>query len=166
VQGRQALLPLAFESIFQHHAQRRRAVEWTGAHRLRRIIIADFAKNIFATWQAAIASGVQIVGVFDPHPAFFGLKYRGTPIWPVIPAGVDGVIIANVNPAQIDARIELVREQFSGPILRMWHPVQCPVPSTWFGDQRNSAARRDGDPIILIPPRANTAHEVVRWRRA
>jgi hypothetical protein len=64
--------------------------------------------------------------VADENPAFDGLEYRGLPIVPYRRAfeggGIDGVVITNVNPAQVDAQAAAIRRAFKGPILKLWEP--------------------------------------------
>ena len=40
-----------------------------------------------------------------------------------ISAAPDGVIISNVNPAQIDGVSRRFEGKFAGPVLRLWEPI-------------------------------------------
>lgn len=123
--GRQTLPPAALEAAFGFEAQARRVAQWCGEHQVRRAAIADFGKNIYATYAACRSAGVELMGLVDDRPAFRGMRYRGLSL--VNPAdvgalGVDGVVVANVNPAQVDTVAERVRQHFKGPVLTLWTP--------------------------------------------
>ena len=122
--GRTPLDEATTELIFEFERQALLVSEWSRRHQIKQVAIAQYAKNIFATWRACQASGLDITAVADDHPAMAGHRYRGLPIRPIqdVAADVDGVVLANTNPAQIDVHIEHVREHFAGPILRLWHP--------------------------------------------
>jgi len=116
----------ACENIFELERQRDATIAWAAKYGVRRITIADFGKNIFATWLACRAAGLEVTAVADDSPAFAGLAYRGLPILPYADAfaagGVDGVLLSNINPAQVERRAAQVRRVFQGPFLRFWQP--------------------------------------------
>jgi len=35
---------------------------------------------------------------------------------------IDGIVMSNINPAQIDKRMDALRSKFAGPICRLWQP--------------------------------------------
>jgi GT2 family glycosyltransferase len=122
-------LPLgndAVESIFQIRQQARLVGEWARRNSVWRVAIADFGKNIWATYNACHASGLQLRCVADECPAFEGLQYRGLPIIPAHDAfaggGIDGVVVSNLNPSQATNRAQSLCRLFKGPVLRLWAP--------------------------------------------
>jgi hypothetical protein len=123
--GRRTLKPEAIETIFGLSSQAKAVAAWSESHRVKHVAIADLSKNIFATHRACREAGVQVVAVADPRQALRDGRYRAVPV--VEPAdldglGIDGVIVSNINPAQIDRVVERVAESFAGPILRLWEP--------------------------------------------
>ena len=51
--------------------------------------------------------------------------HRGVQVVPstgVKPETIDGIVMSNINPAQIDKRLDALRSKFSGPVLRLWQP--------------------------------------------
>ena len=122
--GRQTLDAATCEIIFEHERQALLISEWAERHQARHIVIVDYSKNVYATWRACREAGLTIVSMADDHPAMTGRRYRGLRIRPTseIREDVDGVVLSNINPAQIDNRFGKVREHYEGPILRLWHP--------------------------------------------
>lgn len=125
VLGRQPLSPAALGSVFGLGAQADAIAAWSRANNVRRVVIADFGKNLYATYRGCAQAGLSVSAVAENHPAFSGVKYREVPIQPDAEAMAtrpDGVVISNVNPAQIDAVERRLRGQFAGPVLRLWEP--------------------------------------------
>jgi GT2 family glycosyltransferase len=122
--GRQTLDEAALETVFGFRAQAEAVSAWRMSHGVRRVVIADFGKNLYATWQACRGAGLEVVAVADEREAFSGTRYRGVPILKTAAAvaGADGVVVANINPAQIGGRAEEVRRAFAGPLLVLWQP--------------------------------------------
>jgi hypothetical protein len=88
-------------------------------------VLADYSKNIYATWRAAQRAGLRVVGVAENHPALAGLRYRGAAVRPdrdAIDGRADGVILTNVNPAVVERREAQLRRRFAGPILTLYQP--------------------------------------------
>lgn len=129
IRGRQELSERAFESLFQHQRQENLIEAWASEHHIRQVMIADFSKNIYATWRGCRASGLEITGLFDRHIAFAGMKYRGIPIVDSPDAYTEGIVLSNVNPAQVAPRIEMIRQVFPGPVLQLWESEDCPISS-------------------------------------
>ena len=73
--------------------------------------------------------------IADGHPAFAGMEYRGVPILDrptALALEPDGVVVSNVNPAQIDRAVERVdAELFAGPVLRLWEPRFIGADARW-----------------------------------
>jgi hypothetical protein len=129
--GRQTLSAGVLEMIFEHDKQQREVAAWAAMNRIGRIVIADYAKTLYATFRAAKLAGLEVAAIADNGKAFEGMSYRGVEIVPderALGRGVDGVIIANINPAQIDRRVEQVRKHFAGPVLRLWQPRVLTTP--------------------------------------
>jgi hypothetical protein len=124
--GRSTLWPQTVEYIFGHQQQANTISRWVKAYDIRKVVIADCAKTLFATYDACRRAKVRIVAVADNHPAYDRMTYRRVPILGDRAAftldQADGVVIANINPAQIDAVAERMRQYFDGPILRLWQP--------------------------------------------
>jgi GT2 family glycosyltransferase len=126
--GRLPLSPAALESIFGFRSQAALIGAWARRGSVWRVVLAGFTKNMWATYNACRCSGLQLRCVSDENPAFAGLEYRGLPIVSNRRAfeggGIDGVIVTNVNPAQVDAQAASIRHAFKGPILKLWEPAR------------------------------------------
>ncbi len=121
--GRSTLRPCVVEALFELETQRKAIDRWALAHRAERVVIADFGKNLYATWSACETLGLDIVAIADNHPAYAGLRYRGIPIVPDTYAETtdyDGVILANVNPAQAPARAAQLRAAYRTEPLALY----------------------------------------------
>ena len=124
--GRQELNEAALENIFHFRAQSALIGDWARRHSVWRVVLADFSKNIYSAYNAATCCGLQLRCIADDNPAYEGIEYRGLPIAPTHKAfeggGIDGVVLTNINPAQIDARYQILNQIFPGPVLRLWQP--------------------------------------------
>jgi GT2 family glycosyltransferase len=121
---RQRLHDDAFEAMFQHRSQLRRVSQWSEANGVRGVVIADVSKNLYATYQACRRLGLEIAAIIDDRPAFAGTTYRHVP---VVASGtfsdrVDGVVVSNTNPAQINGIANAMIERFGQPNLTLWMP--------------------------------------------
>jgi hypothetical protein len=125
VLGRQTLRPQTIQTVFDLDGQSRRIVYWARQQGVKKVVLADLSKNLYATYAASIHAGLKIVAVADNASAFEGLSYRGLSILPddaALKRAPDGIALSNVNPAQVDRRLEQLRARFDGPILRLWEP--------------------------------------------
>jgi hypothetical protein len=124
--GRRTLDSMTVEHLFDLKRQAMVVAKWQRENKVRRVVLVDFSKNLFATWRACQAASMESVALADDRPAFEGRRYRGVPIFD-IPTAVglapDGAVITNINPGQIDARERAVRRAFRGPVLRLWEPA-------------------------------------------
>lgn len=123
--GRQTLAESPLETQFAWHAQQQAVRQWAARHDVRRVVLADLSKNIYATWRAAQRCGLSITAVSDNHPAFAGLDYRGARIVSdrrSLDQRADGVILSNVNPAQVETRLAELRRRWAGPLLTLFTP--------------------------------------------
>ncbi|MEM6460223.1 MAG: glycosyltransferase [Planctomycetota bacterium] len=122
--GRQTLGPDVLETVLQWGAQKRAVAEWAQRHGVRRVVLADLGKNLYATWRAARRAGLRVTAIAENHPALAGGTYRGVAVRRDAEAlgGADGVVLANVNPAQAGPRLEQLRRRWAGPVLSFWEP--------------------------------------------
>ena len=121
---------------------------------MRRVAIADVSKNIYATYRACRRAKLDIACVADGRPAFAGTEYRGIPVLPEDRAcgePVDGVVVSNINPAQVDRRVAELEGRFKGPVLRLWHPRWIESPS---GEKGPSPVTEPGAGRAKEPPPA------------
>ena len=134
--GRRTLPAAALEAALGLKAQAAAVANWAAATGLRRVAIADFGKNFYATYAACRRANLEPVALVDARPAFAGRAHRGMPVVPSAAdargLGAQGVVIANINPAQIDRAEATVRQAFDGPVLRLWEPrhLEGPAPVT------------------------------------
>ncbi len=123
--GRQTLSPATLETVLQWGQQKRRVAEWAERLELRRVVIADYSKNLYATFRAAQRSGLTVKAIAENHPALADQAYRGVPILSdreALCGRTDGVILSNINPAQVEARTAELRKRWAGPLLTLWRP--------------------------------------------
>ena len=135
--GRNTLDPATVEKIFDLKRQSALVAKWQREFGIRRAVLADFSKNIYATWKACRSASVDTIALADDRPAFAGATYRSMPIVD-LPTAVDlrpdGIVITNINPAQIDDHERAVRRIFNGPVLRLWEPAYLIPPITAKSD--------------------------------
>ncbi len=123
--GRRVLRPEAIEAIFGLEAQGARVRKWASDQAIGRVLIADMSKNLYATWRACEAAGLKVVGIAENGSAFAGMAYRGAVVQPDEAwraARFDGVVLSNVNPAQVEARAAQLAARFGRPLLTVWRP--------------------------------------------
>jgi len=109
-------------------------------------VIADWGKNLYATYRACHEAELEIRAVADNSPAFSGMRYRDVQLKTdpcAIDAQTDGIVLSNINPAQVDARLSGLHRHFDGPILRLWHP------------------RHLNDPVLRNTPSINQPQKVL-----
>lgn len=123
--GRQTLSPEVLGILFEHDGQYQAIKTWAAAGRYQSVVIADFSKTLYATHQACRRAGLNVLAIADGNPVFAGETYRGLSVVPLDQAAAmqpDAVILSNINPAQVDARLAAIARHFTGPTLRLWHP--------------------------------------------
>jgi len=123
--GRRNLGAKALEALFGLDRQAKTTSQWAARLRISRVAIAGITKNLYATYQAAQRAGLEIAAIVDSHPAYGDQSYRALPIVPVVmidKLGVQGVILSNINPAQVDGRMRELSWCFKGPVLKLWEP--------------------------------------------
>ncbi|MEM1108174.1 MAG: glycosyltransferase [Planctomycetota bacterium] len=123
--GRQTLSPNTLEAVLEWGLQKRLIAEWAERLEVRRVVIADHSKNLYATFRAARRSGLEVRAIAENHPALAGRTYRGVPVRndrEALCGSADGVIFSNVNPAQVETRADQLRQRWAGPLLTLWQP--------------------------------------------
>ncbi len=127
----QPLSPRTFEQFF-----RPRQIEANMARLrdtgVRRVLLADFGKNIFAFWRAANVTGIEPVAIADDRLATpAGRTYRGTPILATTEAlsiDADAVVVANTSYAHVTERAQQLTQRTDRPIhnwfARPWPPAK------------------------------------------
>lgn len=129
--GRQTLDERTLEEIFATQAQADAVAGWKREHAVRRVALADFSKNVYATYAACRAAGIEIAALLDDRPAFAAMAYRGLPIVGYAALSdlkVDGVVVSNTNPTQVDARAAQARQASDVPVLTLWRPQHIERP--------------------------------------
>jgi hypothetical protein len=124
--GRQTVDDRVIEQVFGRRAKPQAAVEWKRRNKVSRVAIADYGKDVYGAYAACGSARLDPVALIDPRTAFHKTHYRGLPILPpsALPSlNVDGVIVSNVNPAQVGACVARVMEVYGGPILTFWQPA-------------------------------------------
>jgi GT2 family glycosyltransferase len=123
--GRRTLPSATLEAIFNFGAQAGAVKGWAEAHRIKRVAIADFSKNVYATYHACREAKLDVLALIDSREALRDGRYRAMPIVDAEELDamrVDGVVVSNVNPAQIDRVVNSVKRAYDGPVLRLWEP--------------------------------------------
>jgi GT2 family glycosyltransferase len=147
--GRQVLSAATVEHLFDLEKTKATIAAWAAEHGIKRVVLADYGKNLYAPWRACRELNIPMGCVADNHPAFARMHYRGLPIAPddsIAYQQPDGLILSTVNPAQIDRRLEQLAARFSLPTLRLWQPrniaeaLREPVDSEAAADHSAQAA--------------------------
>jgi GT2 family glycosyltransferase len=129
--GRQTLSDDTIEKIYNLQSQSRAVADWAHRHHPQRVVIADFSKNLYATYNACRAANLEISAIADDHPAYRNLTYRGIPVLPVADAlthDPDGIVLSTTNPAQHRPKAAAVRAVYAGPLLTLYHPQYISPP--------------------------------------
>lgn len=119
------LNPNTIEHVFQWKRQTQLVATWATRHNIKNIVLGDLGKNIYATYRACRYANLFISAIANRAPAFADLRYRGIDLLNDIDAlktRPDGIIITNINPAQMQTRHDQLHARFDGPILTLWHP--------------------------------------------
>jgi GT2 family glycosyltransferase len=132
---RYLLSPMAVESIFKFNVIRARLALAARTHRTRRIVLADYGKNLLAYWQAARELSLEVLAVVDDQlggPAGGGDSYRGTPLvtWAGLREMRGGgggrspalVVVANMNPVQGPRRAAELRRTLGQGVVDLFEP--------------------------------------------
>ncbi|MEM6392550.1 MAG: glycosyltransferase [Planctomycetota bacterium] len=123
--GRLVLNADALESIFGFDRTAKMVTDWSATHRIRRVALGRLAKNTFAAHRACQLLGLDLVGVLDDRDAFVGQTYRGLPIVrsaAELQRPLDGIVLTELNPAQITPAYADLRNRTGLPVLKLWEP--------------------------------------------
>lgn len=146
--GREVLQDDVFERIFEFETQERIIAEWAKSTGVREVIIADFSKNLYATYRACRNAGLHIRAISDNNIAYEQLKYRGIPIVTDKVAATliaDGFVLSNINPAYIDQRATQIEATTGQTPLRLWSPNVLKKP-----DQCNAKSSDHDSELLAI----------------
>jgi GT2 family glycosyltransferase len=139
---RAPLTPSAFEAVFEHRYQRRKVSEWALTHRPRRVAIADYSKNLYATYKACVEAGLEIVAIIDDREAFTALTYREVPVcasYAIDFGSFDSIVVSNVNPGQVHDIAARMAETFPRkPVLSLWQGINSDG-SAYLAQNRSSS---------------------------
>lgn len=123
--GRKTLTDDVIEKLFTLHSQAKLVAGWAKKHTIRNVVIADWSKNLYATYNACRQAGLNIVCIAENNSAFVGKDYRGVPVLRDDDAAyrmLDGVVLSNVSPARVGPRMEALVRRFAVPTLQLWEP--------------------------------------------
>lgn len=153
---RRRLSPAACEAFFSWNTveQRMNALYQAG---VRRLLLADAGKNMYAFWRGARRSKLGIVAIVDDRVAAPGRLYRGIPIVSMAQARdlrFDAVVVSNTS--YVHARLTVQRVACLGPPVHNWFPR--PAHSDPESDFTESGAR----PSHHSHPRATIAQRAAR----
>ncbi len=113
------LPPHVFERSFRVHEIRQRMLALRDSG-VRRILLGDFGKNVFAFWRGARLAGLEMVAVAnDTFGRALARRYRGVPIRPTdeaIRLEYDAIIIANTSYAHAARRTEELAARTERPV--------------------------------------------------
>jgi GT2 family glycosyltransferase len=115
--------PDVFERFFRWREVERRF----GALRtsdVRRIVLADLGKNIYAFWRGARVAGVEMAAIADDRFAQVTSRYRGIPVCrteQAIELSADAWVISNMSYVHAGQRHEALRQRVDRP-LAYWFP--------------------------------------------
>ena len=124
--GRRTVDDHVVEQVFGVNAKAQAAVEWKRRNKVARVAIADYGKDVFSAYAACAFASLNPVALIDHRAAFRNTHYRGLPILPpsALPSlNVDGIIVSNVNPAQVGPCVARIMDVYGGPILTFWQPT-------------------------------------------
>lgn len=118
------------EQMFRFAWIREELAEAQRAYGLRRVVLADFGKNMLAVHRAVKALGMTAVAIADdglaPGVDMPLVTYRGTPVlrWAAARGlGYDGVVVANLSPVQGPRRAAALRGVEQVPVVELGQGV-------------------------------------------
>jgi len=115
----ETLSPRAFERFF---CIKKVETEMAKLHErgVRRVLLSDLGKNVFAFWRAAAVLGIQTVAIADDRLASpDGRRYRGTPILSTTEAltrDFDAVVVSNTSYVHAAERAHFLRSLTDRPV--------------------------------------------------
>ncbi len=148
---RRRLSPEVFEHFYRWTFIRQRMVELARGG-VRRIILADLGKNVFAFHRAANEAGIEIAAIGDDRFAFPGRFYRGVPVLPMEEALArphDAVVVSNTGPVHAARTQRRVTSLNVGPV------------HSWFNAKEHAGLGEFGS-----PPPASDSDDIPAERSA
>lgn len=132
--NRHLLSPQTLERLFKFNVIKARLALAAKTHNARRIIFADYGKNLLPFWQAAKDLHFQTLAIADDHlanPDNSNDNYRGTPLltWkalhdsPLLPKA-DLIVVANLNPVHAPRRAAALRRTLPHPVVDLFAPAR------------------------------------------
>ncbi len=131
VRAAQRLRPAAMEALFRLEFVRQKLTE-LHAEGVRRVVLADLGKNVYAFHAGAAQAGLKVPAIIDDGFAAAGRSYRGTPVDPserVDRLAPDALIIANMSPVHANRTRQRLLQQFSLPIHDWFSRPAVPAPT-------------------------------------
>lgn len=121
---RQRLAPDALEQVFAWRRIERHmlALRQQGA---RRIVLADWGKNIYAFLRGAIVSGLRVQAIGDDRFGAAGRRYREIPLVPLdqaLAAAADAVVVGNSSYVHAQQRWLDLSRRTSRPVYNWFAP--------------------------------------------
>ena len=155
-QGRHLLSAAAVETIFKPALIRERLAGAARTHSARRLLFADYGKNLFPYFHAAKALGLPVTAVVDDHLAGVGSgNYRGIPLCTWAEARDAGymagahpplVVISNLSPVHAERRAAALRRVLPLPVVNLF---ARPATSAAIQDARFTP--ESGPPLTPLP---------------
>jgi GT2 family glycosyltransferase len=131
--NRHLLAPHTIERIFKFNVIKARLALAAKTHNARRILFADYGKNLLAFHRAAKDLHFQTLAVADDHlanPDNPSDNYRGTPLltWKALHdspllSKADLIVVANLSPVQAPRRAAALRRTLPIPVVDLFAPV-------------------------------------------
>ncbi len=138
--NRHLLSPQTLERLFKFNVIKARLALAAKQQRARRLVFADYGKNLFAFHTAAADLGLPVLAIADDHlarpasPQTPSDNYRGTPLltWQALRDSpllqkIDLIVVANLNPVQAPARAAALGRTLSCPVVDLFSPA-LPAP--------------------------------------
>ncbi len=112
----QSLTDPQAEAMWGASHQRAAVQRFAQENAAKRIIIADYTKTLWLTWQACRHAGLEVLAIADDNPAYTGRTYRGVPVLPDAEAFAwdAPVVLSQLNPAYVKRRAQALRQQTNG----------------------------------------------------
>lgn len=124
------LMPAALEEIFSWSFVRARMDELR-ARGVRRIVLADLGKNVYAFWRGARATGLLVLAIGDDRFACPGRFYRDVRIVPLEQATrlhPDAFVVSNTSYVHADRRRRELSQITPVPVYSWFAPPAGPMP--------------------------------------
>jgi len=100
---------------------------------VRRIVLADLGKNVWAFHAGAAQAGLEVLAIADDGFAREGRSYRGTPVVSLDRVGrlaPDALVIANMSPVHANRTRQRLLQQFTLPVHDWFSRPAVPAPTS------------------------------------